>query len=305
VTFKAAALLMVLFSSLSWGQASSVVSGGIEQTPPAIRLLLDHAQTHERSADDQEGPWLAAARYCEASRLGSIEAQYRLGMLYAFGRGVVESREMAASLFSLAASQGHAEAQNMLETIRLSSTLLPPCVLYAVAPDKGPQLVTAANAGADLDRLLAGLPKDRRWVISLVSTQARWNAVDPRLILSIIAAESNFQALATSPKSAMGLMQLIPATAERFNVKNAYDASQNIRAGLSYVRWLLSYYRGDVKLMLAAYNSGEGTVDRYKGVPPYKETRLYVQRIMALYGRPTHPFDDKAGKVSPVARRGS
>jgi soluble lytic murein transglycosylase-like protein len=305
VIFKAAALLMVLFSSLSWGQTSSAVGAEVEQAPPAIRLLLDQAQVHERSADDEEGPWLAANRYCEASRLGSIEAQYRLGMLFALGRGVVESREMAASLFSLAASQGHSEAQNMLETIRISSTLLPPCVLASVLPDKAPRLVAVAEASAGLDRLLANLPKDRRWVINLVGTQARWNAVDPRLILSIIAAESNFQELATSPKSAMGLMQLIPATAERFNVKNAYDASQNIRAGLSYERWLLSYYRGDVKLTLAAYNAGEGTVDRYKGVPPYKETRLYVQRIMALYGRPTHPFDDKAGKVSPAARKGS
>lgn len=296
-------LTSVLFSGLSWGQSAGTAGASFEQAPPAIRALLDQAQGHERSADEVDGAWLAATRYCEAARLGSTEAQYRLGMLFAFGRGVAESREMAASLFSLAASQGHAQAQDMLETIRITSTLLPPCVLEAVAPDKGPRLMLADTAGAGLDRLLAGLPKDRRWVIDLVGTQARWNAVDPRLILSIIAAESNFQVQATSPKAAMGLMQLIPETAERFNVKNAYNASQNIRAGLSYVRWLLSYYRGDVRLMLAAYNAGEGTVDRYKGIPPYKETRQYVQRIMALYGRPTHPFDDKAGKVSPAASR--
>lgn len=296
-------LTSALFSGLSWGQSAGMAGASFEQAPPTIRALLEQAQGHERSTDEVEGAWLAATRYCEAARLGSTEAQYRLGMLFAFGRGVAENREMAASLFSLAASQGHAQAQDMLETIRITSTLLPPCVLDAVAPDKGPRLMLADAAGAGLDRLLAHLPKDRRWVIDLVGTQARWNAVDPRLILSIIAAESNFQVQATSPKAAMGLMQLIPETAERFNVKNAYNASQNIRAGLSYVRWLLSYYRGDVRLMLAAYNAGEGTVDRYKGIPPYKETRQYVQRIMALYGRPTHPFDDKAGKVSPAASR--
>lgn len=232
--------------------------------------------------------------------MGSIEAQYRLGMLYAFGRGVPESRDMAASLFSVAAAQGHAEAQNMLETIRLSSTLLPPCVLEAVAPEKSSALMAVAAAGAGLDRFLAGLPSNRRWVIDLVVTLANWHAVDPRLILSIIAVESNFEVQALSPKNAMGLMQLIPETAERFNVRNAYNATQNVRAGLRYVHWLLSYYQGRVPLVLAAYNAGEGTVDRYKGVPPYQETRQYLKRAMALYGRPTHPFDDRAGKISPL-----
>ncbi len=270
--------------------------------PPAIRALLEQAQADEDSADEQQGPWLAAKRYCEASRLGSTEAQYRLGMLYAFGRGVPESRELAASLFSVAALQGHAEARNMLDTIRLSSTALPECVLQAVAPAKGEGLQAVSQADAKLDRLLKRLPKNKRWVIELVGTQARWNSVDPRLILSIIAAESNFQFDATSPKSAMGLMQLIPETAERFNVSNAYNATQNIKAGLRYVQWLLSYFQGDVRLALAAYNSGEGTVDRYGGVPPYKETQQYVKRIMALYGRSMHPFNDVAGRISPVAR---
>ena len=101
----------------------------------------------------------------------------------------------------------------------------------------------------------------------------------------------------------MGLMQLIPETAERFNVRNAYDATQNIKGGLSYLRWLLSYYRGDVTLAVAAYNAGEKAVDRYKGVPPYVETRQYVKRVMELYERTTHPFDEKITEPSPVLVR--
>lgn len=295
-------LATMLWTGLTGYAATLQESAAWSLAPPAIRALLEQAQADEDSADEHQGPWLAATRYCEASRLGSTEAQYRLGMLYAFGRGVPESRELAASLFSVAALQGHAEARNMLDTIRFSSTALPECVLQAVAPAKGEGLKIVSQADARLDRLLKRLPKNKRWVIDLVGTQARWNEVDPRLILSIIAAESNFQFDATSPKSAMGLMQLIPETAERFNVSNAYNATQNVKAGLRYVQWLLSYFQGDVRLALAAYNSGEGTVDRYGGVPPYKETRQYVKRIMALYGRSTHPFDDVAGKVSPVAR---
>jgi soluble lytic murein transglycosylase-like protein len=286
-------------SMLSHGHAVTLDAATLAHESAVVGSLLEQARSLERSTDDQEGPWQAATRYCEASRLGSTEAQYRLGMLFAFGRGVPESREMAASLFSLAALQGHAEAQNMLETIRITSALLPACVLEAVAPEKGFGVNDFATSGAGIDRFLLNLPKNRRWVVDLVGPLARWNAVDPKLILSIIATESNFQNRARSPKAAMGLMQLIPETAERFNVNNAYNATQNIKGGLAYVRWLLSYYRGDVRLALAAYNAGEGTVDRYKGIPPYKETRQYVQRVMALYGQATHPFDGRAGKVSP------
>ena len=127
--------------------------------------------------------------------------------------------------------------------------------------------------------------------------------MDPKLVLAIIAVESNFEVKAQSPKAAMGLMQLIPDTAERFNIRNAFDATQNIRGGIRYLRWLLSYYEGNIVLVASAYNAGEGTFDRYQGIPPYRETRNYVRQVMALYGRPSHPFDKRIVAPSHIVTR--
>jgi soluble lytic murein transglycosylase-like protein len=109
------------------------------------------------------------------------------------------------------------------------------------------------------------------------------------LVLAVIRAESNFNPTARSPKNAQGLMQLIPDTCIRFNVKNPYDPVQNLRGGLSYLRWLLAHFEGDVALVAAAYNSGEQTVNRYRGVPPYAETRAYVRQVREFFGRKDHP----------------
>ena len=144
---------------------------------------------------------------------------------------------------------------------------------------------------AAIDAYIASLPKSKRWVVDLVETIADWHKVDSKLVLSIITAESNFKVRAKSNKDANGLMQLIPATAERFNVKNAFNASQNIKGGVQYLRWLLSYFRCDVALTVAAYNAGEGALDKYHGVPPHAETKAYVKKVMALCQSTRHDFD--------------
>lgn len=275
---------------------------------PKVRELLTQADTLAGELDDSEKGWGAAKLYCTASRLGSAEAQYRLGMQYAFGKGVPENREQAAALFHVAALQGHFQAQNMLETINLQQAeKLPPCVLAEVAPEKLPPQPFIKSAlepeVTRIERYVETLPKSRRWVVDMVRSLADWYGIDPNFALSVIAVESNFSPAALSNKDAMGLMQLIPATAERFNVKNAFDATQNIKGGLKYLRWLLSYFKGDVQLVAAAYNAGERAVDRYKGIPPYPETRNYVKRVMEFYQRASHPYEENLVMPSPVVTK--
>lgn len=299
-------VVLALASGLARADFSAEERAVFANELPHVRTLLERALSYERSAEEQEDEWQAAILYCEASRFGSAEGQYRLGMLYAFGKGVPADRTLAASLFSQAASQGHFEAQKMLETIEMTTTRLPQCAVEAVLPEQAPRpAVVTAPSMTNIERHIEGLPDSKKWVVELVATLADWYQVDPRLVLAIISVESNFEVRARSPKAAMGLMQLIPETAERFNVRNAYDAAQNIRGGLKYLRWLLAYYRGDVSLTLAAYNAGEKAVDRYKGIPPYAETRQYVRRVLELYERTTHPYDEKITQPSPVlVRRG-
>jgi soluble lytic murein transglycosylase-like protein len=136
---------------------------------------------------------------------------------------------------------------------------------------------------------------------ALVDVLAPQFDIDPRLAMAIIAIESGFNTRAVSPKNAQGLMQLIPETAARFRVKDAFDAEQNIRGGLAYLRWLLGYFRGDVQLVAAAYNAGEKAVDQYKGVPPYAETQEYVKRLGRLYKHALHPYP--AGAAASGALR--
>ena len=128
-------------------------------------------------------------------------------------------------------------------------------------------------------------------------------ALWPGLAIAVIRAESNFDPQAVSPKNAQGLMQLIPETAARFNVKQPLDPEQNIRGGLAYLRWLLAYFKGDVPLAVAAYNAGEGAVDRHRGVPPYPETQGYVRRILEVFNVHSHPFDARITAPSPELPR--
>jgi soluble lytic murein transglycosylase-like protein len=109
------------------------------------------------------------------------------------------------------------------------------------------------------------------------------HGVDAELVKALIQVESNYNHRAISPKGAMGLMQLMPGTASRYGVKEAFDPQDNVEGGVRYLKDLLQLFGSDLKLALAAYNAGEGAVQRYNGVPNYTETQNYVRKVLALY----------------------
>ncbi len=114
----------------------------------------------------------------------------------------------------------------------------------------------------------------------LIIKASERHKIEPALIKAIIKAESNFNHRAVSPKGARGLMQLMPATASSLQVQDSFHPENNIEGGVKYLRYLLNYFNGNLPLALAAYNAGENAVIRHRGVPPYRETQVYIQRVL-------------------------
>jgi hypothetical protein len=133
----------------------------------------------------------------------------------------------------------------------------------------------------------------------LVQQAATHSKVDPKLVHAIIQTESEYNPNAVSDKGAMGLMQLIPATAQRFGVENPFDPKQNIEGGVTYLRHLLDLFGGDLTLSLAAYNAGENSVLRSGGVPDFNETKNYVRKVSNLYGSSTVPDGEEPKLKEP------
>jgi len=254
----------------------------------ALALVAPVAAASEVQADaatTRNGPQ-AVEELCRMARRGDAESQYQLAWIFAHGRGAERRDDWASYLFFAASTQGHSDARRMLQSVTWPAAEVPECFSHAVAALPTPAPATQA---------IAAPPRIER----LVRRLAPQFQVRPQFALAIIAVESNFDVAALSPKNAQGLMQLIPQTAKRFGVRNTFDAQQNIRGGMAYLRWLSAYFEGDTALVAAAYNAGEGAVDRHRGVPPFAETREYVRRVLARVGHAPQPFDANVTSPSP------
>ena len=232
------------------------------------QALVQLAAIYERGEGVVQDSVKSRQLYCQASARGDAVAQVKLGLMYLNGGEVQPDEGVAALLLNKAAEQGNEQAKKLLKYASWQSdSVMPECV-----DEPAPRRIGKSD------------------VALLVYHLAPRYFVDPRLVMALISTESAFHVGALSPKDAQGLMQLIPVTAERFGVKNAYNPVENLKGGIAYLQWLLAYFQGDVALVLAAYNAGEEAVDKYHGIPPYRETRNYVKRITRAYKKKVHPY---------------
>lgn len=151
-------------------------------------------------------------------------------------------------------------------------------------------LLTSPQATTNVQAQISVQPQLRDYaqtskpqILNMISQISQKHGVDEKLVKALVRQESGFNPKAKSHCGAMGLMQLMPGTAKTLGVKDAFNPVQNVDGGVRHLKWLLSKYNGNVVLALAAYNAGSGAVDKYDGVPPYKETQNYVKNILRNY----------------------
>jgi hypothetical protein len=280
------ATALLFFALVVHGQAISPTLDWHDRlTDPDPGDITELAKQYERAIGYRRDYGRARQLYCAAARLGHLPAQRRLAWMYAYGLGAPRDTDLAAAWLEVAAENGDLKARRFLAFVGKPTVNRQPRCTYESRFDA---YAVAGIFGLDVDGSLNTSPQQEQ-IITWVQQLAPEYGLDPNLILAIIKTESNFNPQALSPKNAAGLMQLIPSTAARFGVKDRTNPIQNLHGGMAYMRWLLSFFQGDLRLSLAGYNAGERAVEKYLGVPPYKETKNYIDKVIRAYGREEHP----------------
>jgi soluble lytic murein transglycosylase-like protein len=194
---------------------------------------------------------------------------------------------MCLALFGLVSTPSSAQITQVIEDDgrRIFINAEPPAKLK-LEKAKPPATIYLPAESSLTGRGRPAVSLDRDGAEKVIREAADRHRIDPALIRAVIATESNFNPGAISRKGARGLMQLDPGTALRYGVTDAFNPKQNVDAGVRHLKMLLERYSGNLELALAAYNAGEGAVDRHRGMPPFRETLQYVQKVQDAYFRP-------------------
>jgi len=282
-------LLVLLLWSVTGQGGTPVLDWQVLLADPDPEELMNLASQYERAIGYRRDYGRARQLYCAAARLSYLPAQLRLAWMYSNGLGAPRDTDLAAAWLQVAAANGDLQARKFLAYVGEPGVPRKPRCTYESRFDA---YAIATIPGTDWKDRDAGVNTDspeRSQIASWVRLLAPDYGLDPNLILAIIQTESNFNPRARSPANALGLMQLIPSTAARFGVRDRTDPVQNLHGGMAYMRWLLSFFQGDLRLSLAGYNAGERAVEKYLGVPPYRETQNYIRKVMRAYGQDSHP----------------
>ena len=246
-----------------------------ELEAPRAVAALEQGLAAEMGVGLRRNARLAIRLYCDAAITGSAEGFFRIGRILASGPLHLRKPALANAYLAQAVQLGHHAAIEYFDETVPFAQLDEDCSKLELG---------AVTEPFDLDGYLSALSPAKRRIVELIRRHAASYGIEVRVALAIALAESNLNAEAVSPKNAQGVMQLIPGTQARFGVTRPFDPESNIKGGLAYLKWLKARYDGDWSLIAAAYNAGEGAVEKHGGIPPYRETESYVRRVLFFAG---------------------
>lgn len=272
-------LFLLLFLSLLLAGTPRAMAQGrdFRQAPKAL-TAIKQGQVAQQHGNLQK----AIALYCVAASTGNPEGYFRIGRLLATGPASVRSAKMANSYLAMAMRLGNQQASRYYNP-RVGNAPMGDQCSVGMRGGQGSYFALPSTP-FNVEAYLAHQSPGKQKLATMLRHAAKRHQVDARLVLAIAIAESNLNSRAVSPKNAQGLMQLIPETQQRFGVTQPFDPAQNIKGGVSYLKWLDRRFDGDWVRISAAYNAGEKAVERYGGIPPYDETQEYVKRVLYFAG---------------------